>query len=56
MNVTAFFEKIMGLQQQRAQQTIAGYRDLVAGIATGEEPDPSDVERHLADAGKSLDI
>lgn len=55
MSVTLFFEKFIGLQQQRAQQKVASYRDLVAGITTGEEPDPAEVERLLADASKSLD-
>lgn len=55
MSVTSFFEKFVGLQQQRTQTAIASYRELVAGLATGEEPNPADVERLLADAGKSLD-
>lgn len=55
MSVTSFFEKFIGLQQQRAQEKVATYRELVAGIATGDEPNPAEVERLLADAGKSLD-
>jgi len=55
MSVTSFFEKFVGLQQQRAQTAIATYRDLVAGIATGEEPNPAEVERLLPEAGMSLD-
>lgn len=55
MNVTSFIEKIVGLQQQRAQSKVAGYRELIATIATGQEPNPAEVERMLADAGKSLD-
>lgn len=55
MSVTAFFEKFIGLQQQRAQEKVATYRELVAGIAAGDEPNPAEVERLLADAGKSLD-
>jgi hypothetical protein len=55
MSVTAFFEKFMGLQQQKVQATVASYRELVAGIATGEEPNAGEVERLLADADKSVD-
>ena len=55
MSITAFFEKFMGLQQQKVQATVASYRELVAGIATGEEPNPAEVERLLANAGKSVD-
>lgn len=55
MSVTAFFEKFMGLQQQKVQATVASFRELVAGIAAGEEPNPAEVERLLASAGKSVD-
>lgn len=55
MSVTAFFEKFMGLQQQKVHATVASYRELVAGIATGEEPNPAEVERLLASADKSVD-
>jgi hypothetical protein len=55
MSVTAFFERFMGLQQQKVQATVASYRELVAGIATGEEPNPAEVERLLSCAGKSAD-
>jgi hypothetical protein len=55
MSVTAFFERFVGIQQQRTQTAIASYRELVAGIATGEEPNPADVERLLAETGKSVD-
>jgi hypothetical protein len=55
MSITAFFEKFMGLQQQKVQATVASYREFVAGIATGEEPDPAEVERLLASAGKSME-
>jgi hypothetical protein len=55
MSVTAFFEKLVGLQQQKTQTAIASYRELVTGIATGEEPNPADVERLLSETGKSVD-
>ena len=55
MSVASFFEKFAGHRQQRAQSAVASYRELVAAIATGEEPDPAEVERLLAEADKSLD-
>jgi len=55
MTALSFFEKFVGHQQQRAQSAIAGYRELVPAIATGDEPKPDEVERLLAEAGKSLD-
>lgn len=54
MSVTTFFEKMIGLQQQRSQQKQNSYRELVAGIATGEEPSASEVERLLAETNKSI--
>lgn len=55
MSAVSFLEKFLGLQQQRTQTAVASYRELVAGIATGEEPSPTEVERLLAEAKKSLD-
>jgi hypothetical protein len=55
MSVATFFEKFAGLQKQKAKVTTASYRDLVAGIATGDEPEPAEVERVLAAADKSVD-
>ena len=55
MSLTTLFERLAGKQHQRRQQQLAGYQDLVAGVATGEEPDADEVERLLVDAGKSLD-
>ena len=52
MSISTFFEKLLGLEQQKAQATTAGYRELVAGIATGEEPDHAEVERLLAPAAR----
>ncbi len=54
MSVVSFFEKVVGLQEQRAKQKVAGYRELVAGIATGQHPDPTEVADILADANKSV--
>jgi hypothetical protein len=55
MSAVTFIEKFLGLQQQRVQSAVASYRELVAGIATGEEPNAVDVESLLATAGKSVD-
>jgi len=54
MSVTTFFEKMIGLQQQRSQQKQNSYRELVAGIATGEEPSAAEVDRILAETKKSI--
>jgi chromosome segregation ATPase len=54
MSVVSFFEKVVGLQEQRAKQKVAGYRELVAGVATGQNPDPTEVADILADANKSV--
>lgn len=54
MSVVSFFEKVVGLQEQRAKQKIAGYRELVAGVAAGQQPDPTEVADILADANKSV--
>jgi chromosome segregation ATPase len=54
MSVTTFFEKMIGLQQQRSQQKQNSYRELVAGIATGEEPSAAEVDRLLAETKKSI--
>lgn len=54
MSIVSFFEKVVGLQEQRAKQKIAGYRDLVAGVAKGRQPDPTEVADILANAGKSV--
>jgi len=55
MNVMELFEKIAGKQHERRKQRIDGYRELVAAIASGKEPDAEEVEATLAQAGKSLD-
>ena len=55
MIAVIFFEKFLGLQQQRTESAVASYRELVAAISTGQEPNPIDVERLLAEVGKSLD-
>ena len=55
MSVSTFFEKLLGQQRQKTQVNLAGYRELVSGIATGEEPNHAEVERLLATTGKSID-
>ena len=52
--MNALLEKIAGKQKARQQKQIAGYHELVAAIATGNEPDPTLVEETLAKVGKSL--
>lgn len=55
MNMTTLFERIAGKQHDRRQQHINSYRELVAEIANGHEPDADVVESTLAHAEKSLD-
>ena len=55
MNVTTLFERIAGKQHERRKQRIDNYRELVAAIASGKEPDADEVEATLAHAGKSLE-
>jgi hypothetical protein len=55
MSVSAFFNKLMGHQQQKAHVTTANYRDLVTKIATGHEPSHTEVELLLTSADKSVD-
>lgn len=55
MSVSKFFEKMIGLQKQRSQQKQNSYRELVAAIATGKEPNLAEVERLLTEFGMSLD-
>ncbi len=55
MGVAELFQKIAGRQNERRHQRFTNFRDLVASISVGEEPDAETVERTLADAGKSLD-
>jgi chromosome segregation ATPase len=54
MSVATFFEKMIGLQKQRSEQKQNSYRELVAGIATGEEPTAAEVDRLLVDTRKSI--
>ena len=54
MSVPKFFEKMIGLQTQKQQQKVLSYRSIVVDIASGGEPSPGDVDRCLADTGKSI--
>jgi hypothetical protein len=55
MSVSKFFEKMIGIQKQRTLQKQTSYRELLAGIVAGEEPNPVEVERLLAEAQKSIE-
>jgi hypothetical protein len=55
MSVSKFFEKMFGLQKQRSQQKQNSYRELVAAVATGKEPNLAEVERLLSEFGMSHD-
>jgi len=54
VSVTTFFEKMIGLQQQRSEEKQSSYRGLVADIAVGKEPSPAEVECLLAETHKSI--
>lgn len=55
MSMTSFFEKLIGTRQKQAATTISNYRELVARIVNGKEPQADEVERLLNTAGKSVD-
>ncbi len=55
MRVPKFFEKMIGLQTQKQQQKVLSYRSIVVDIASGGEPSPQDVEKILAETGKSIE-
>ena len=55
MSVPKFFEKMIGLQTQKQQQKVLGYRSIVVDIASGGEPSPADVERILAENDMSIE-
>jgi hypothetical protein len=55
MSVMELFDRIAGKQRERRQQRVEGYREVVAAIAAGQEPDADTVERALAGAGKSVE-
>ena len=55
MSVTSLLEKIAGVHRQRQQEKHNTYRELVASVASGKEPNATEVERTLEAAGKSVD-
>ena len=56
MSVPKFFEKMIGLHTQKQQQKVLSYRSIVVDISSGGEPSPQDVERILAETGKSIEV
>ncbi len=55
MTSVSFFDRVLGLQHKKTQQTVASYRELVACIAKGDEPDADKVDGLLVSVGKSVD-
>lgn len=55
MSTQTIFEKLVGRKRQREQAVLSSYKQLVEAIANETEPDPEEVERLLAESGKTLD-
>ena len=55
MSLTNLFAKIAGHHQERQQARQADFKSLVQSVANGQEPDPEEVERILAESGKTLE-
>lgn len=55
MNTQTFFERLVGRKREREQSVVSSYRQLVEAIVNGTEPEPDEVERLLAESGKSLE-
>lgn len=55
MSTQTFFENLVGRRRQREQAVLSSYKQLVEAIANETEPDPDEVERLLAESGKTLD-
>ncbi len=55
MSLTNLFAKIAGRHQERQQARKADFKALVKSVADGQEPDPDEVERILAETGKTLE-
>ncbi len=55
MSLTNLFAKIAGRHQERQQARKADFKSLVQSVANGHEPDPDEVERVLAETGKTLE-
>jgi len=55
MSIATMIERIVGKQRERQAARAADFRELVAQIADGKEPDADFVAQVLHEAGKSLD-
>lgn len=55
MSTQTIFDKLVGRKRQREQAVLSSYRQLVEAIANETEPDPDEVDRLLAESGKTLD-
>jgi hypothetical protein len=55
MSTRTFFDKIIGRQRQRERTALTGYQQLVAAVAQQTEPEVEEVERLLADSGKTVE-
>ncbi len=55
MSLTNLFAKIAGRHQERQLARKADFKSLVKAVADGQEPDPDEVERVLAETGKTLE-
>ncbi len=55
MSLTNLFAKIAGRHQERQLARKADFKTLVKSVADGQEPDPDEVERVLAETGKTLE-
>ena len=55
MSLTALLDKIAGRQHERRQAREADFRQLVAQIADGNEPDAETIEHVLNGNGKTID-
>jgi len=55
MNLTKLLDRIAGKQHERQQYRHADFRNLIAQIADGEDPDPDFVDHVLTDNQKSID-
>jgi len=55
MRTRTFFDKIIGRQRQRERTALTGYQQLVEAVAHQTEPEVEEVERLLADSGKTVE-
>jgi hypothetical protein len=55
MSTQTFFDKLVGRKREREQAVLSSYKQLVEAITNETEPDPDEVERLLAESGKTLD-